>query len=86
MPTRRKVNSVRVVLLVVVCILIIAGLAGVFVSKERKAGADPARAVPGAVLCAHQRGPDQLRYPGGGGHHDHSGRKRPDGGGGHPPA
>lgn len=34
MPTRRKVNSVRVVLLVVVCILIIAGLAGVFVVKK----------------------------------------------------
>lgn len=34
MPTRRKVNSVRVVLLVVVCILIIAGLAGVFVVKN----------------------------------------------------
>lgn len=34
MPTRRKVNSVRVVLLVVVCILIIAGLAGVFVVKR----------------------------------------------------
>ena len=34
MPTRRKVNSVRVVLLAVVCILIIAGLAGVFVVKK----------------------------------------------------
>lgn len=34
MPTRRKVNSVRVVLLVVVCILIIAGLAGIFVVKN----------------------------------------------------
>ena len=34
MPTRRKVNSVRVVFVVVVCILIIAGLAGVFVVKN----------------------------------------------------
>lgn len=34
MPTRRKINSVRVVLLAVVCILIIAGLAGVFVVKK----------------------------------------------------
>lgn len=34
MPTRRKVNSVRVVLLVVVCILIIAGLAGVLWLKK----------------------------------------------------
>ena len=34
MPTRRKVNSVRVVLLAVVCILIIAGLAGIFVVKN----------------------------------------------------
>ena len=34
MPTRRKVNSVRVVLLVVVFILIIAGLGSVFVVKN----------------------------------------------------
>ena len=33
MPTRRKVNSVRVVLLVVVCLLIIAGLGSIFVVK-----------------------------------------------------
>ena len=33
MPTRRKVNSVRVVLLVVVFILIIAGLGSIFVVK-----------------------------------------------------
>lgn len=34
MPTRRKVNSVRVVLLVVVSILVIAGLGGAFVFKS----------------------------------------------------
>ena len=34
MPTRRKINSVRVVFVVVVCILIIAGLASVFVVKK----------------------------------------------------
>ena len=35
MPTRRKVNSVRVVLLVVVCLLIIAGLGSIFCRKDR---------------------------------------------------
>lgn len=33
MPTRRKVNSVRVVLIVVVSILIIAGLGSIFMIK-----------------------------------------------------
>ena len=33
MPTRRKVNSVRVVLLVVVFILIIAGIGSIFFVK-----------------------------------------------------